>query len=117
MKFSILRVDEDFPDLRLRSMHNPEKKDSTVYAIAEGVSSPVSNYSLMAAEGKSDREKLTEDFAMSLSGGMLEKICHRFQDFPRKRLIRNGTGQRHRSDEGTERQDRFRSCRTLVLAW
>jgi hypothetical protein len=70
-----LRVDEDLPDLRL---HNPEKKDSTVYAIAEGVSSPVSNYSLMAAEGKSGREKLTDDFAMSLSGGMLEKICHRF---------------------------------------
>jgi len=36
MKFSILRVDEDLPDLRLRSMHNPEKKDKTISAIAEG---------------------------------------------------------------------------------
>jgi hypothetical protein len=27
MKLSILRVDEALPDLRLRSMHNPEKKD------------------------------------------------------------------------------------------
>jgi hypothetical protein len=36
MKLSILRADEVFPDLRLRSMHNPEKKDSTIYAIAEG---------------------------------------------------------------------------------
>src|SRR5580693_5650348 len=36
IKFSILRVDEALPDLRLRSMHNPEKKDSTISAIAEG---------------------------------------------------------------------------------
>jgi hypothetical protein len=36
MKFSILRVNEALPDLRLRSMHNPEKKDNTISAIAEG---------------------------------------------------------------------------------
>src|ERR1700683_2159319 len=36
IKFSILRVDEVLPDLRLRSMHNPEKKDNTISAIAEG---------------------------------------------------------------------------------
>src|SRR5580658_2422912 len=36
MKLSILRVDEALPDLRLRSMHNPEKKDKTTSAIAEG---------------------------------------------------------------------------------
>lgn len=27
MKFSILRVDEVLPNLRLRSLHNPEKKE------------------------------------------------------------------------------------------
>jgi hypothetical protein len=36
MRFSILRIDEALPDLRLRSIHNPEKKDSTISAIAEG---------------------------------------------------------------------------------
>src|ERR1700730_7988072 len=36
IKFSILRVDEALPDLRLRSMHNPEKKDNTISAIADG---------------------------------------------------------------------------------
>jgi hypothetical protein len=36
IKFSILRFDEALPDLRLRSIHNPEKKDSTISAIAEG---------------------------------------------------------------------------------
>jgi hypothetical protein len=35
MKFSILRVDEALADLRLCSMHNPEKKDNTISAIAE----------------------------------------------------------------------------------
>jgi hypothetical protein len=35
MKFSILRVDEALPDLGLRSMHNPEKKDKTISAIAD----------------------------------------------------------------------------------
>ena len=35
MKFSMLRVDEAFPDFRLRSMHNPEKKDRIISAIAE----------------------------------------------------------------------------------
>jgi NAD(P)-dependent dehydrogenase (short-subunit alcohol dehydrogenase family) len=35
MKFSILRVDEALPDLRLRSMHNPEKKDSIIGKITE----------------------------------------------------------------------------------
>jgi hypothetical protein len=35
IKLSILRVDEALPDLRLRSMHNPEKKDNTISAIAE----------------------------------------------------------------------------------
>src|SRR5580692_330742 len=54
---------------------------------------------------------------MSLSGGLLEKVCHRLQDFPRKGLIRNGAGQRHRTDESTESQDRFRSCHTLIPAW
>src|SRR5579864_5363199 len=53
----------------------------------------------------------------SLSVGMLEKICHRFQDFPRKRLIRYGAGQRHRSDQSTESQDRSRSGLALILAW
>src|ERR1700759_2154087 len=53
---------------------------------------------------------------MSRSGGLLEKVCHRLQDFPRKSLIRNSAGQRHRSDESSERQDRLRSCRTLVPA-
>jgi hypothetical protein len=38
MKFSILRVDEVLPNLRVRSMHSPEKKDSTISAIAEGAS-------------------------------------------------------------------------------
>jgi len=36
IKVSILRVDEALLDLRLRSMHSPEKKDSTISAIAEG---------------------------------------------------------------------------------
>jgi hypothetical protein len=36
MKFSILRDEEALPDLRLCSMHNPEKKDNTISAIAEG---------------------------------------------------------------------------------
>src|SRR3984957_1318692 len=36
IKFSILRGDEPLPDLRLRSMHNPEKKDNTISATAEG---------------------------------------------------------------------------------
>jgi hypothetical protein len=36
MKFSILRVDEALADLRLRSIHNPEKKDNTISAISEG---------------------------------------------------------------------------------
>src|SRR5579859_6321638 len=35
IKLSILRVDDVLPDLRLRSMHNPEKKDSAISAIAE----------------------------------------------------------------------------------
>jgi hypothetical protein len=42
IKFSILRGDEALPDLRLRSMHNPEKKDSTISAIAEGAMSGLS---------------------------------------------------------------------------
>ena len=54
---------------------------------------------------------------MSLSGGMLEKVCHRLQDLPRKRVIRYGAGQRHRSDESTESQDRSRSRCTLIFAW
>ena len=36
IKFSILWVDEPLSDLKLRSMHYPEKKDSTTSAIAEG---------------------------------------------------------------------------------
>jgi hypothetical protein len=35
MKFSILWVDEVYRDLRLRSMHNPEKKGSTISVIVE----------------------------------------------------------------------------------
>lgn len=35
----------------------------------------------------------------------------------RNRLIRYRAGQRHRSDERTEGQDRLRSWCTLVLAW
>jgi hypothetical protein len=31
-----LRVDEALLDLKLRAMHNPEKKDNTISAIAEG---------------------------------------------------------------------------------
>src|ERR1700685_3170750 len=54
---------------------------------------------------------------MPLSGGMLENVCHRLQDFPRKRLIRYGAGKRHRSDESTESQDRSRSRCTLIFAW
>ena len=77
----------------------------------------VSNSSLTAVEGKSDRETMHEDLGKSLSVGMLENICHRLQDFPRKRLIRYGAGQRHRSDESAESQDRPRSCLSLILAW
>src|SRR5579863_4933658 len=54
---------------------------------------------------------------MSLSGWLLEKVCHRLQDFVRERLIRYGAGQRHRSDERAESQDRSRPCHTLGLAW
>src|SRR5258707_570873 len=54
---------------------------------------------------------------MSFLGGMLEKVCYRLQDFPRKCLIRYGAGQRHRSNESTESQDRSRPCRTLIPAW
>jgi hypothetical protein len=42
------------------------------------------NCSWMAAEGKSDRGRCTEDLALSLSGGVFQKICHRLQDFVRK---------------------------------
>jgi hypothetical protein len=35
----------------------------------------------------------TEYLALSLSGGILEKVCHRLQDFPGKRFIRYGPGQ------------------------
>ncbi len=35
----------------------------------------------------------------------------------RKRLIRYGAGQRHRSDQRAESQDRSRPCRAFVLAW
>jgi len=42
IKVSILRVDEALLDLRLRSMHSPEKKDSTISAIAEGAISAFS---------------------------------------------------------------------------
>jgi len=35
----------------------------------------------------------------------------------RKRLIRYGAGQRHRSDQRAESQDRSRSCLALILAW
>jgi hypothetical protein len=35
IKLSILRFDEVLPDLRLLSIHNPEKKDNTISAIAE----------------------------------------------------------------------------------
>src|ERR1700733_4866970 len=45
---------------------------------------------------------------------MLQKASHRLQDFVRKRLIRYGSGQRHRSDERAECQDSSRSCRTLI---
>src|SRR6202046_3449277 len=48
---------------------------------------------------------------------MLENICHRLQDFARKVFIRYSAGQRHRSDERAESQDRSRSCSVLVLAW
>src|SRR5260370_36994189 len=48
---------------------------------------------------------------------MLQKDSHRLQDFVRKHLIRYGAGQRHRSDERAESQDRSRPCRALVLAW
>src|ERR1700761_3865617 len=54
---------------------------------------------------------------MSLSGGLLEKVCHSLQHSPRRSLIRSGAGQRHRSDESAESQDRFRSCRALIPAW
>jgi hypothetical protein len=36
IKFSIFRFDDVLPDVRLRSMHSPEKKDITISAIAEG---------------------------------------------------------------------------------
>src|SRR5580692_2617000 len=77
----------------------------------------VSNSSLTAVEGKSDRETMHRRPGKSLSVGMLENICHRLQDFPRKRIIRYGAGQRHRSDESAESQDSSRSCLGLVLAW
>src|SRR5579863_2041599 len=77
----------------------------------------VSNSSLTVVEGKSDRETMHRRPCTSLSVGMLEKICHRLQDFPRKSLIRYGAGQRHRSDERAESQDSSRSCPVLILAW
>jgi hypothetical protein len=39
------------------------------------------------------------------------------QNLVRKHLIRYGGGQRHRSDERAESQDRSRPGRALVLAW
>jgi hypothetical protein len=48
---------------------------------------------------------------------MLQKVCHRLQYFSRKRVIRYGAGQRHRTDESAESQDRSRPYRALVLAW
>jgi hypothetical protein len=36
IKFSILRFDDALPDLRLRSMHNPDKKHNTISAVVEG---------------------------------------------------------------------------------
>ena len=37
MKFSTLRGDDEvLPDFRLRSMQSPEKKDSTISAMADG---------------------------------------------------------------------------------
>src|SRR5258708_22839347 len=80
------------------------------------VSLRVSNCSLMAAEGKSDRETLERRACVVLSGGMLKKVGHRLQDFPRKCLIRYGAGQRHRPDESAESQDSSRSCRPLIPA-
>src|SRR5260370_30972844 len=52
---------------------------------------------------------------MSLSGWMLQKVCHRVQDFARKVFVRYRAGQRHRSDQRGKSQDRSRPCRTLVL--
>ena len=52
---------------------------------------------------------------MSLSGWMLQKVCHRVQDFARKVFIRYRAGQRHRSDERAESQDRSRSCLALTV--
>ena len=52
----------------------------------------------MAVEGKSNRETLHRRACLALSSGMLQKACHRVQDLVRKRLIRYGSGQRHRSD-------------------
>src|SRR5882724_7248659 len=54
---------------------------------------------------------------LALLGRILQKLTHSLQDLARKRLIRYGTGQRHRSNERTESQNRPRPCRTLVLTW
>src|SRR5258708_19278243 len=63
------------------------------------------------------QRRSTEDLAISLSGWMLQKVCHRVQDFARKVFVRYCAGQRHRSDERAESQDRSRSCLALILAW
>src|SRR5580765_5578630 len=46
----------------------------------------------------------------------LQNSADSMQYFARQLVIRGGACQRHRSDERAHRQDRPRSCRTLVLA-
>src|SRR5579863_5354346 len=55
--------------------------------------------------------------AWSLSGRILQKICHRFQDLSRKHLIGYGARQRHRSDQRAKSQDRSRPRCALVFPW
>src|ERR1700739_3801503 len=55
--------------------------------------------------------------AWSLSGRILKRVCHRFQDLSRKHLIRYGARQRHRSDQRAEGQDRSRPRGALVFTW
>jgi hypothetical protein len=45
------------------------------------------------------------------------KLGHSVLYFSLSRLIRYGAGQRHRSDESAESQDRSRPYRALVVAW
>src|SRR5579863_9493665 len=55
--------------------------------------------------------------AWSLSGRILQNVCHRFQDLSRKRLIGYGARQRHRSDQRAKSQNRSRPRRALVFTW